>query len=162
MITCTFEDGGTGLLRHVTVNAILIKDGKILLGKRGTVRGKPMLEYGKWGLIGGYIGRDENLQQALAREIIEETKCVAGEMTLFHIKDNPDRPKEDRQIIEFVYIVKTDSDFTGGDEEVTHLEWFAIDQLPPIEDMAFDHGDDLELYKRYLTQKFLLPFVGKI
>ncbi len=161
MITCTFEDGGSALLRHVTVNAILIKDGKILLGKRGTVHGKPMLEYGKWGLIGGFVNRDENLHQALAREILEETSCMAGDMTLMHIKDNPDRPAEDRQIIEFVYIVKTDSDFTEGDEEVKQLAWFSIDTLPPAEEIAFDHGDDLELYKKYLSQPFPLPFIGK-
>ncbi len=162
MITCTFEDGGTGALRHVTVNAILLKDGKILLGQRGTVRGKKMLEYGKWGLIGGYLGRDENLEHALAREIKEETQCEVKDFTLFHIKDNPDRPAEDRQNFEIIYLAQATSDFTEGDEEVLKLEWFALDQLPPREEMAFDHADDIELYKRYLTEKFPLPFIGKI
>lgn len=161
MISCTFEDGGTAKLRHITVNALLLKDGKVLLGKRGTVHGKPMLEYGKWGLIGGYLGRDENLEQALKREISEETQCDADNFTLFHIKDNPDRPAEDRQNLEFIYIAQTNSDFKEGDEEVLKLEWFTLDQLPSKDQIAFDHGDDLELYKRYLSEKFPLPFIGK-
>ncbi|OGK20203.1 hypothetical protein A3D80_01095 [Candidatus Roizmanbacteria bacterium RIFCSPHIGHO2_02_FULL_40_13b] len=161
MITCTFEDGGIGRKRHVTINAILVKDNKVLLGKRGTYNGNPMLEYGKWGLIGGFVERDENLEEALKREIKEETGCDATSFTLFHIKDNPDRPHEDRQNIEFVFIVQTSDDFTEGNEEVRKLEWFAFDQVPPKEEMAFDHGDDLVLYKKYLSSKFPLPFVGK-
>lgn len=162
MITCTFEHGASTFLRHVTVNAILTKDGKILLGKRGTYKGRPLEEMGKWALIGGFVDRDENLEQAIRREIREECGCEIGTITLFHIKDNPDRKAEDRQNIEFVYIIEAISEPSGSDEEVTCLEWFAIDQLPPIEDMAFDHRDDLVLYKKYLSQPFPLPFIGKV
>ncbi len=34
MITCTFEDGGKGTLRHDVVHGIVEKDGKILFVKR--------------------------------------------------------------------------------------------------------------------------------
>ena len=34
MITCKFEDAGGAKLRHVTVNAVVIKDNRVLLGKR--------------------------------------------------------------------------------------------------------------------------------
>jgi hypothetical protein len=75
MITCEFEDGGKGKLRHVTVNALVIKDDKILLGKRGTLaNGKPLDEAGKWSLLGGFMGRDENLEEGLRREIMEPKK----------------------------------------------------------------------------------------
>lgn len=104
MITCTFEDGGTGKLRHVTVNALIVKDNKVLLGKRGTFNGRPLDDAGKWALIGGFVGRDENLEKALKREIQEECGCEIDSFTLLHIKDNPDRKGEDRQNIEFVFI----------------------------------------------------------
>jgi hypothetical protein len=45
-------------------------------------------------------------------------------------------------------------------EEVTHLEWFPLDKLPPIEEMAFDHGDDILLYKEYLKKNVPLPLFG--
>ena len=74
MITCTFEDDVIAKLRPVTVNAIVIKDNKILLGKRGTYNGgKPLLEAGKWALLGGFLSRDETIEQALRREIKEES-----------------------------------------------------------------------------------------
>ena len=56
MIICSFENGNKTSLRHVTVNAIVIKDNQVLLGKRGTFNGKPILESGKWGLLGGFLG----------------------------------------------------------------------------------------------------------
>lgn len=72
MITCIFENNNKTSLRHVTVNAIIVKNNQILLGKRGTLNGKPILESGKWGLLGGFFGRDENLEQAVKREVMEE------------------------------------------------------------------------------------------
>ena len=60
MITCSFENGDKTSLRHLTVNAIVIKNDQILLGKRGTFNGKPILESGKWGLLGGFLAGTKN------------------------------------------------------------------------------------------------------
>ncbi|KXK12244.1 MAG: Bifunctional NMN adenylyltransferase/Nudix hydrolase [Microgenomates bacterium OLB23] len=163
MITCEFEDGGKGKLRHVTVNAVVVKDGKILLGKRGTLaNGKPLLEAGKWSLLGGFMGRDETLVEGLRREIMEESGWNVGDFTLLHIKDNPDRSGEERQNIEFVFITKA-LDKTGeSDCEVTALEWFDVNTLPDEQTVAFDHYDDLILYQDYLAGKIQsLPYLGK-
>lgn len=63
MINCQFEDGGKANLRHVTTNAIVTKNKQVLLGKRGTYHnGKPLLEAGKWALLGGFFNRDEYLK----------------------------------------------------------------------------------------------------
>jgi len=159
MITCTFEDGGIGRKRHVTINAILVKDNKVLLGKRGTYNGNPMLEYGKWGLIGGFVERDENLEEALKREIKEETGCDATSFTLFHIKDNPDRPHEDRQNISFHYIVTPIRLAREKDWESTEVSWIKIDALPPLESLAFDHGESIGYYLQYRNSKFPLPIL---
>ena len=64
MIKCTFEDGNPVSLRHVCVDTLLIKDEKLLLNKRGTFEGRKILEHGKWGVIGGFVERNENLEQA--------------------------------------------------------------------------------------------------
>lgn len=72
MINCFFENNDQASFRHITVNAIAIKDNQVLLGKRGTLDGKPILESGKWGLLGGFFNRDENLIQATKREVMEE------------------------------------------------------------------------------------------
>lgn len=159
MITCFFENNNPakGGLRHVTVNAIIVHENKILLGKRGTVQGKQMLESGQWGLVGGFVGRDETLVEAVKREALEETGCELDQLTLFRIKDNPNRPKEDRQNIEFVFISTLLKQTQVTDEEISHLEWIALEALPSAEDMAFDHGEDIQLYKKFVSKTHPLP-----
>jgi 8-oxo-dGTP diphosphatase len=162
MITCTFEDNGIAKLRHVTVNALIIKDGKVLLGKRGTYNGgKPLLEAGKWALIGGFLSRDETIEQALKREIKEESGWEVDNLRLLHIKDNPDRPAEDRQNVEFVYLADAINKTSESDEEVSKLEWFSLDSIPQKEEIAFDHQDDLTIYTNFLKNNFPLPVIGK-
>ncbi len=162
MITCYFENNNKadGGLRHVTVNALIIHENKILLGKRGTVKGRKMSEFGKWGLIGGFFGRDETLINALKREVYEESGCEIDDIVLFRINDNPNRPREDRQNVDILFIASLVKQTPKVDEEVTLLQWFPLDNLPPKEEVAFDHYDSIALYKKYLEKKHLLPLLG--
>lgn len=160
MITCTFENNSNASLRHITVNAIVVKDNQVLLGKRGTVNGKPILESGKWGLLGGFFGRDENLIQGVIREVLEESGWEIKNLQLLRINDNPNRPKEDRQNMDMIFVAKAVRQIKTSDEEVSQLQWFDLDKLPQKEEMAFDHGEDLEIYKKYLKEKTNLPILG--
>lgn len=160
MITCSFENGGKTSLRHVTVNAIVIKDNQVLLGKRGTYKGKPILEFGKWGLLGGFLGRDENLIQALKREVLEESGWEIDNLQLLRINDNPQRPQEDRQNVDVIFIAQAIKQVKTSDEEVKELKWFGLDQLPPKEQIAFDHGEALDLYLKSCREKLKLPILG--
>lgn len=160
MITCYFENNNKTSLRHVTVNAIVLKDNQVLLGKRGTLDGKPILESGKWALLGGFLNRDENLIQALKREVMEESGWEIESIQLLRINDEPDRPKEDRQNVDMIFFAKAVKQIKTSDEEVTHLQWFDLDKLPPKDSIAFDHGEDLEIYIKHLKEKFPLPVLG--
>ncbi len=160
MITCVFENNNKTSLRHVTVNAIVLKDNQILLGKRGTLNGKPILESGKWGLLGGFFDRDENLAQAVKREVMEESGWEINNLQLLQINDNPNRPREDRQNVDIIFIAKAVKQVKSSDEEVKELKWFDLDKLPPKELIAFDHGDSIDLYLKHLNEKMTLPIVG--
>ncbi len=163
MITCQFEDGGKTSLRHICVNAIIINKGKVLLGKRGTQNnGKSILEAGKWALIGGFFSRDETLEEGLKREVMEESGWRIDNLLLFRINDNPNRPAEDRQNVDMIFVAQAKEKVAGSDEEVTNLEWFDLNTLPPKDQIAFDHGNHLEIYKRYLKENFPLPLFGNI
>lgn len=156
MITCTFEDGGKALLRHVTVDTIVVRDGKTLLVKR---TGK-LLESGKWALAGGFMDRDETITEAANREVMEETGWTIKDLTLLRINDRPDRPKEDRQNVEFVHFATAVKKTGEADAESSEQKWFDLDDLPPADEIAFDHTDSIKLYKKYLIEKFVLPVIG--
>lgn len=155
MITCEFEDGNKARLRHVCVDALVLKNNKILLVKRV---GK-LLEGGKWGTVGGFVDRDETAKQAVEREILEETGYKVNNIKLLTIRDNPDRPHEDRQNFSFVYFCEAGEKISNADWESTAQEWFDMDNLPPSEQIAFDHHKNIELYKQYKEVNFDLPIL---
>src|ERR1035437_6409276 len=151
MITCTFEDGGKGELRHVVVNALIIKNDKLLLTKRSP----KITEGNKWSLVGGFVDRDETLEAAIKREIFEETGYRTIETKLFMVMDNPDRRNEDRQNVALAYVCEIGEKEGKPDWESIAQEWFDLDSLPNEEEMAFDH---LEVIQIYLKNKdFVTP-----
>jgi ADP-ribose pyrophosphatase YjhB (NUDIX family) len=155
MITCAFEDGSSALLRHVVVDTIVLKDNKILLVKRT----KKLLEGGKWGLVGGYVERDETNAQAAAREIMEETGWQIKNLILLTINDNPDRPNEDHQNISLVYFCEATQKTGEADWESDEQKWFDMNEIPDESIMAFDHTKNINIYKRYVSENLTLPIL---
>lgn len=158
MINCTFENGGKASLRHVVVDTIVLRENKILLAKRT----KKILEGGKWGLIAGFMDRDEDLFQAVEREIFEETGWRVRDITLFRVKHWPERPNEDRQNVAFVFSCNAVKKEGKADWESDKIAWFSLDSLPAKNELAFDHSDDIAIYKKNLKQKLQLPILQKI
>jgi 8-oxo-dGTP diphosphatase len=77
------------LTRNIAVKAIIYGiDGKILLHKRDF--NNNINYYGSWNFFGGYVEDNENLLQALERELNEELGCVPGiiENQIFEWKSN--------------------------------------------------------------------------
>lgn len=142
MILCTFEDGGTGNLRHVIVDGIVVKNNKILLVKRQL----KLSEGGKWGVPGGYLNANENLKEGVKREIFEETGYRISDPKLFTILDNPKRRNDEKQNIGFVYVCNALEKDGEPDKESTDQKWFDFDNLPAQEEIAFDHLQIIEAY----------------
>lgn len=143
MITCYFEKSKTPVnLRHVVVDTLVIKDKQILLVKRG---GK-WLEPGKWAMPGGFLDLNETGEQAALRELKEETGYTGKVIKLFQVIDNPRRRHEDRQNVALVYLVKPLKKIGTPDNEISEIKWFALDQLPSAEEMAFDHLETIQQY----------------
>lgn len=135
MIDCIFESGTKANLRHVVVTALMVLDNKILLTKRAD----RLREGGKWSVPGGYLDRDETTVEAIMREVMEETGYTCEVVELFTVHDEPQRPGDDRQNVDFVFTVKPIAKVGEPDDEVTALEWYPLEALPPQSEMAFDH-----------------------
>jgi ADP-ribose pyrophosphatase YjhB (NUDIX family) len=142
MITCTFEHGARAPLRHVVVHAIVERDGALLLVKRAAHLG----EGGKWGLPGGFLDRGERVGEGVLRELREETGWTGAVQHLLRINSRPDRPREDRQNVAFEFVIAPLARVGEPDHESSAVEWVPIDRLPPLESLAFDHGETVRLY----------------
>lgn len=152
MINCVFE-GQTNIvhLRHVVVDALIIQGEQILLVKRGQ---KSYLEIGKWALPGGYLEMDETGEQAILREVKEETGYDCKVIKLIKVNDAPGRPKElNRQNVSLIYLLKPIQKTGDFDQEITEIKWFDFNNLPLPEQFAFDHLETIKLFIQQYDQK---------
>ncbi len=133
------------MLRHVVVDSIVTSGQEILLIKRAehTSNG------GKWGMPGGYVELNETIEQAVARELKEETNLNAKSIKFFKIIDNPLRKNDDRQNVAFVHMVSAEGELIAQKGEVDELKWFKFNEIPAESDFAFDH---FQIIQDYLLQ----------
>lgn len=143
MINCKYENGNKASLRHTVIDALVLNGkNEILLVKRV---GK-ILESGKWALPGGFVERNETITEAVKREVKEETGWDVKNIKLIKIIDIPNRPNEDRQNISFVHKCQAVKKTGKADKESSEQKWFNLSSLPPKEQFAFDHLEDIKFY----------------
>ncbi len=155
MIRCTFESGTAAALRHVVLHAVVEKDGALLLVRRA----ERLTEGGKWGLPGGFLERDETLAQGTLRELREETGWEGEIVALLRINSRPNRRHEDRQNVAFDFLVTPIREVGEPDDESSAIAWVPIGDLPPLDTLAFDHGDSVAWYLQHRHVGFPPPVV---
>ena len=161
MINCTFENGKTADpgLRHITVGALAYNEkGQVLLVKRSAKYSRP----NTWTVPGGFLDRDREITEAVLKELKEETGMTGKVKELFHINDYPNRPNEDRQNVDFIYLVNIESGSFHHDDEITNIQWFDKDSLPKEEEFAFDHRTTILKFYEWREKPFPLPLLGKL
>ncbi|MEK7581693.1 MAG: NUDIX hydrolase [Patescibacteria group bacterium] len=142
MINCTFENGHKASLRHVVVDAICLKDNKILLVKRSN----KILQSGKYALPGGFLNLDETTKEATLRELKEETGYNGKIVKLIKVLDDPKRKNEDRQNVSFIYQIEVGEKVGESDDETKSVHWFPLNHLPEAKDFAFDHYEIIQFF----------------
>jgi 8-oxo-dGTP diphosphatase len=93
---------------------------------------------GKWALPGGFIEIDEELEDAVSRELAEETGLTDVPLEQMHTFGQCGRDPRGRQITIAFIGVTTRTKIRAGDD-AGKARWFDIEKLP--KDMAFDHNE---------------------
>ena len=114
----------------VSAVCVLAREGKVLLVRRGNEPG-----YGLWSLPGGYVDRGEALEEAAAREVLEETGLQVTIGALLGVFSERGRP-----VILVVYEARESGGKLTAGSEALDLGFFSPDSLPP---MAFSRDADL-------------------
>lgn len=132
----------------VTTDAVVFRlkagGAEVLLIKRGNEPFK-----GQWAVPGGFIGIDEELEDAVVRELFEETNLTGVKLHQLHTFGKCGRDPRGRQItIVFAGILKESAAKIKGGDDAAEARWFDIGNLP--ENLAFDHKEVL----RYAIAKF--------
>jgi ADP-ribose pyrophosphatase YjhB (NUDIX family) len=111
----------------VGVGALIYEDGRILLVQRGT---EPLAGY--WSLPGGGVEAGERLEDAVVREVFEETGLAvkAGALATVFERIMPDencRCEYHYVLIDF-YCTITGGELRAGDDSAD-VRWFLLEEL---------------------------------
>lgn len=134
----------------IAVKCIIEQNGKVLLMKESD---SSSWRPGKWSLPGGKLEAQETYQDAITREIFEETGLTVSVSGLFEIEELVGIiDKNDRLAHHYVFIAKQ----TGGvlkapDNHVAELKWFDKKDLEALTVFDMTEYYYRDLFERYLT-----------
>ena len=121
--------------------ALIIRDGKTLFQRR--------TDNGLWGLIGGLVEMNETYEEAVLREIREETGMevkLDSFLGIFHNHDMVWSNGDAAHVISAMFTASIVSGEPRIDEESYELRFFGEDELPEL--FAEDHIAALDAYFR--------------
>ncbi len=122
----------------ITVDAVIERSGKILLIKR---KNEPFM--GRWALPGGFIEYSESAEDAIIREVKEETNLEISIKALLGVYSKPGRDPRGH-VISICYVAFATGEEKGG-TDASDAKFFSSDEIRG-ENLAFDHGKILEDY----------------
>jgi 8-oxo-dGTP diphosphatase len=123
------------MMRNI-VNALFIRDGKVLLARRSPHR---RAYPGLWSFPGGHVEQHETRAEALVKEVPEEVGVVPTSFS-FLISISDPKASEHRPATYHFYSV---SAWEGGEpillgEEHIELKWFSVPMAIALPDLALD------------------------
>ena len=94
----------------------------------------------QWAVPGGFVEMDEELEDAVARELAEETGLTGVQLEQMRTFGKCGRDPRGRQItITFIGVATEGYDKVRPGDDAAKAKWFDIEELP--ENMAFDHDE---------------------
>jgi 8-oxo-dGTP diphosphatase len=125
-------------VRNDELNVLLIK------------RAEPPFQ-GEWALPGGFVMEDEGLEEAAARELVEETGVSDVYLEQLFTFGAPGRdPRGHTVTVAYSALIPSDNLELTASTDAEGVAWFAIDKLP---ELAFDHDEILEVAHDRLVAK---------
>ena len=140
----------------VTVDAVVMQAGHILVVKRGINPGK-----GKYALPGGFLGQTERLLDAAIRELKEETlitvprRVLEGSLKEVHTFDSPTRSARGRTITHAHFF---NLDMAGplpvvkGSDDAADALWLSISDVVSNEEMF--HEDHVAIIQHFIYKGY--------
>jgi ADP-ribose pyrophosphatase YjhB (NUDIX family) len=116
------------------VQALVQRDGKLLLGRRGIEPGR-----GKWDVPGGFLEEGEEPLEGLRRELREE---IGIEVEVGRFLGVWNQPYQGRTALGLTWDARPVGEPRAGDDLVD-LAWFAPHELPPDDELAFSSHETL-------------------
>ncbi len=131
---------------RLTTDGAIIKNGKILLVKR---KNEPFK--GKWALPGGFVEYGEKVEDAVIREVKEETGLVTKIKEFVGIYSDPNRDPRGHTVT-IVFLLEIIDGKPNAADDADEVKFFNLNKLP---DLSFDHDIIIEDVVRRIKNNVL-------
>lgn len=112
----------------------------------------------RWALPGGFVKEKESLEQAVERELKEETGVKVNYLEQLYSFGNPKRDPRSRIVtIAYYGLVRSSNFELFAATDAEDAQWFQLDKLPKL---AFDHQKILDYALERLRNKISYEPVG--
>lgn len=128
------------------VAALVFNGGTILLTQRGKAPSK-----GMWGLPGGVVELGETVEEAVVREVLEETGIIVKPVELIAVFDSIHKDEEERYLYHYIlfeYICKYVSGEVSPSSDAPDARWVSIKDLDEVRIMP-------------MTKRFILKVINQ-
>ena len=115
----------------LAVAVVIARKGRILLGRRGPNSREP----GRWSFPAGFVDRGEAVEEAVVREVLEETGLVIEPGPLLGLFS-----RRGETVVLAAYAAASATGEPVAGDDLDQLDWFDPGQLP---DLAFPHDRDI-------------------
>ena len=143
---------------NIGVGGAVVRKGQLLLVRRASRHGR-----GNWQLPGGFIEPDETIEQAVVREVQEESGVSAEVEAVLGLRSRYD-PESGNGIYVILLLRPLSGEPRADNHEVDCADYFALDQireLKPLPPVNWEIAQRvLSLDRRLLTPKPLVNLNG--
>lgn len=111
-----------------------------------------------WAIPGGFVKNSETLEEAVYRELQEETGVDIGYLEQLYTFGEPKRDPRQRIVsVAYFGLVRPDAHELKASSDAKKARWFDINELP---ELAFDHPNILEVALKRLRAKITYEPIG--
>ncbi|MFO0615109.1 MAG: NUDIX domain-containing protein [Polyangiaceae bacterium] len=152
-VSFTYEYPRAALAVDCVVFGVASRRLELLLIERGLEPFK-----GSWALPGGFVRVDETLDEAAARELVEEAGVRVSYLEQLYSFGAIDRDPRERVIsIAYYALVESSAHVPRAETDARRASWFPVDALPTL---AFDHAEIVKVALERLRSKVRYRPIG--
>jgi len=113
---------------------------------------------GKWAIPGGFVLNEESLEEAVERELKEETGVEINYLEQLYTFGSPNRDPRSRIVsVAYFGLVSPSTFKIFASTDAEEVQWFKMDELPKL---SFDHKEILQLAIARLQGKITYEPIG--
>ena len=121
---------------QTVVKGLITNRGELLIGKKEETEGHPIS--GKWHLLGGHLEHGEQVEEAIEREVEEETSLEVEVHQTVDVMTFP-WDGDEKDSLQIVFHCEADSKDAEALDDLTEVKW-----VEPSELADFVHSEEAE------------------